>query len=96
MQASILVIMRTFRFKCVKQADNTIITSAARSKKKDATKRFFCPSPPPPFQIPPKVHFMCVHAESLTLRALRAMLLQLLTLDPECAVDTGYSDPLYL
>jgi len=47
------------------------LTSAALSKKNDATKRFFCPAPPPPFQMPPKEHFMWVHASS-TLRAFAA------------------------
>lgn len=30
---------------------------AALSKKNEATYRFFCPSPPPPFHTPPNVHF---------------------------------------
>jgi len=65
------------------RVNKIINTSAARSKKNEATKRFFCPSPPPPFHIPPKVHFICVHFDSLTLSALRAMLLHSFKLAPE-------------
>lgn len=63
------------------------LTSAALSKKNEATKRFFCPSPPPPFQTPPKVHFMWVHVDSLTLRAFKTVLRHPFKLEPDEEAD---------
>lgn len=71
------------------------LTSAALSKKKEATNKFFCPSPPPPFHTPPNVHFMWVHAGSSTFRALSASLLHLEKLAPEGEADALYSPSPY-
>lgn len=72
-----------------------IITSAALSKKNDATNKFFFPSPPPPFHTPPNVHFMCEHVDSLTLRALKAALLHPSMLAPDGEANALYSFPPY-
>lgn len=68
---------------CIKHLNvEQIFTSAALSKKNEATNKFFWPSPPPPFHMPPNVHFMWVH-DSLTFRALIAASLHLLRLEPD-------------
>jgi hypothetical protein len=85
-------------FICISQAmkSSIIYTSAALSKKNEATKRFFCPSPPPPFHTPPNVHFMCVHVDSLALRALEATLLHSSMFEPDGEAAALYSSPPYL
>jgi len=71
------------------------ITSAALSKKNEATNRFFCPSPPPPFHTPLKAHCMCVQV-SFTFSAFEAYALHASTFGPEGEADTRYLAPAYV
>lgn len=89
--------MPTFLFVLLEQQNTGMIaTSEALSKKNEATKRFFSPSPPPPFHTPPNVHFMCLHVDSFTLRALEATLMHSSMFEPEGEADALYSTPPYL